>query len=251
LRCISNAQDEIANEKEQTIMDRMLVVVFDTENEAYEGKKALIHLDNEGSISVYAYAVLVKNADGTTSVRQGDDPGPIGTLIGTSVGSLIGLLGGPVGMAVGAAAGLGGGMVADIHNARVGDDFLEDVRKELSPGKVAVVAEIDEDWTTPVDTRMEAIGGTVFRRSLSDVTNTVNDEEVAAMKADLAQMKAEHAKAHANRKAKLQEKINELDSKIQARLEKAKQRRQAAERQAKAKVEILKAKAEAAKAKVS
>jgi hypothetical protein len=31
-------------------MDRMLVVVFDTEPKAYEGKKALIQLENEGSI---------------------------------------------------------------------------------------------------------------------------------------------------------------------------------------------------------
>ena len=80
-------------------MDRMLVVVFDNEVKAYEGRKALLQLDNEGSISVYAYAVLAKRADGTASVKQGDDSGPIGTLFGTSFGSLIGLLGGPVGFA--------------------------------------------------------------------------------------------------------------------------------------------------------
>jgi len=232
-------------------MDRMLVVVFDTESKAYEGKKALLQLDSEGSIGVYAYAVLAKHADGTATVKQGDDPGPIGTLLGTSLGSLIGLLGGPAGVAIGATAGFGGGMFADLHNARIGEDFLDDVTKVLSANKVAVVAEVDEDWITPVDTRMEAIGGTVYRRALSEVTDTVNDEEVAAMKADLAQLKAEHAKASADRKAKIREKINELDSKIQARLEKAKERRQAAERQAQAKIQVLKAKAAAAKAKAS
>ncbi len=46
-------------------MDRMLVVVFDNESKAYDGKKALLQLDGEGSISVYAYAVLAKHADGT------------------------------------------------------------------------------------------------------------------------------------------------------------------------------------------
>ena len=56
-------------------MDRMLVVVFDNENKAYEGQQALLQLDDEGSISVYAYAVLKKNADGTATVKQGDDPG--------------------------------------------------------------------------------------------------------------------------------------------------------------------------------
>ena len=230
-------------------MDRMLVVVFDTEPKAYEGKKALMQLDGEGSIVVYAYAVVGRNADGTTTVRQSDDPGPLGTLLGTPLGALIGLLGGPVGAAIGAAAGLAVGGTIDIDNARVGYDFIDDVKQQLQPGKFAVVAEIQEDWTTPVDIRMEAIGGKVIRRALSEVKQTLEDEDVAAMKADMAQMKAEQAKANADRKAKLNEKINQLDSKIQAQLEKSKQQRKAAEAQAKAKVEVLKAKAATLKAK--
>jgi len=232
-------------------MDRMLVVVFDNESKAYEGKKALLQLDGEGSISVYAYAVLAKHADGTATVKQGDDSGPIGTLLGTSFGSLIGLLGGPVGLAIGATAGVAAGGAADLYNAGIGEDFIDDVTKVLTANKVAMVAEIEEDWTTPVDTRMEAIGGRVFRRALADVEHTIHEENVAAMKADLAQMKAEHAKAHADRKAKLEEKVNQLDSKIQAQLQKAKERREATERQAQAKVRVLKEKAAVAKAKAS
>jgi len=232
-------------------MDRMLVVVFDTEPKAYEGKKVLLQLEGEGSIVVYAYAVVGRNADGSTVVRQSDDPGPLGTLVGTSVGALIGLLGGPIGAAIGAAAGVAVGGTVDINEARVGYDFIDDVKQQLQPNKFAVVAEIQEDWTTPVDTRMEAIGGMVIRRALSEAKQTVDDEDVAAMKADMAQMKAERAKAHADRKAKLQEKINQLDSKIQAQLEKFKQRRKAAEAQAKAKVEVLKTKAAALKAKAT
>jgi uncharacterized membrane protein len=232
-------------------MDRMLVVVFDSENKAYEGKKALSQLENEGNIVVYAYAVIGKNPDGTTTLKQGDDQGPLGTLVGTSLGSLIGLLGGPVGLAIGATAGLFSGSLADLNNARVGEDFIDDVRQELQSNKFAVVAEIQEDWTTPVDSRMEAIGGKVYRRAVSEVKQTIHDEDIAAMKADIAQMKAEQAKAHADLKGKLQKKINQLDSRIQARLEKAKQQRQAVERQAKAKVEILKAKAAVLKAKAA
>ena len=227
-------------------MDRMLVVVFDNETGAYEGKKALVQLDDEGSISVYGYAVITKNADGTASIKQGDDAGPLGTLVGTSLGSLIGLLGGPAGVAIGAAAGMGAGSAADIDNARVGDDFITDVTKQLLPNRVAVVAEIEEDWTTPVDTRMEAIGGTVYRRAVSDVTHQVNQEDVSAMKADMAQLKAEHAQARADRKAKLETKINQLDSKIQAQLQNAKEKHQAAEREAQAKAQILKSKAASA-----
>src|SRR5262249_40100352 len=136
-------------------MDRMLVVVFDSESKAYDGKKALLDLDREGSISVYGYAILAKSADGTTTVKQGDDVGPLGTLPGTAVGSLVGLLGGPVGVAVGAASGLGAGAAMDLHNARISSDFVDDVSKMLLSKKVAVVAEVEEDWITPVDTRME------------------------------------------------------------------------------------------------
>jgi uncharacterized membrane protein len=232
-------------------MDRMLVVVFDNDIKAYEGKNALLQLDAEGSISVYAYAVLEKHPDGTATVKQGDDSGPVSTLLGTSFGSLIGLLGGPVGVAIGAAAGFAAGAAADLNDARIGEDFIEDVTKVLLPNRFAVVAEIDEDWTAPVDTRMEVIGGSIFRRALSDVKQTIDEENVAAMKADVAQMKAEYAKAHADRKAKLLEKINQLDSKIQVHLQKAKDRREALEREAQAKVQVLKAKAAAARAKAS
>jgi len=232
-------------------MDRMLVVVFDNESKAYEGKKALLQLDGEGSIGVYGYAVLAKNAAGSASVKQGDDVGPIGSLLGTSLGSLIGVLAGPAGLAVGASAGLLAGGAFDVSNAGIGSDFIDDVAKVLLPNRVAVIAEIDEEWTTPVDTRMEAIGGTVFRRALSEVKETIHDENVAAMKADVAELKAEHAKAQVDRKTKLQEKINQLDSRIQAQLQKAKERREAAQRKAQAKVQTLKAKAEEVRARAS
>jgi len=232
-------------------MDRMLAAVFDSEWKAYEADKALRQLDDDGSIIVYEHAVVVKNPDGTTTVREGEGFTPYRTLVGTLLGSFIGLLGGPAGLAIGAAAGFVGGATIDLDKVRIGNDFIDDVAQALLPNKVAVVADIEEDLTTPVDTRMETIGGTVFRRALSEAKHTIHEEHIAAIKADLAQMKAEHAAAHAERKAKLQEKINQLDSKLQAQLQKAKERREAAEREAQAKAELLKAKAAAAKAKAA
>jgi len=229
-------------------MDRMLVVIFDAESKAYEAKEALHELDKEDVITVFDQAVVARNADGSASVRPGDDLAPVRTLAGTVLGALVGLLGGPVGAGVGAAAGLAAGAAMDVSNAQICEDFVEDAREKLTPEKFAVVAEISEDSTTPVDTRMEALGGTVYRRALKEVKRTFHDDNVAAMKADRAQLTAERAKAHADRKAKLQEKINELDSKIEARLERAKQRREAAEAQEKAKAAFLQARAAVMKA---
>ena len=160
-----------------------------------------------------------------------------------SLGSLIGLLGGPIGVGIGAATGSLAAITADLDNARVGADFVDEVSKQLTPGKFALVAEIDEEWTPWVNLRMEELGGVVYRRALSEVKRAVNEEEIAALKADLAQMKAEHAQANANHKAKLLERINQLDTKIQQQLQKAKERHEIAEAKAQAKVNVLEAKA--------
>lgn len=228
-------------------MDTMLVVVFDTEAKAIEGRNALLELDGEGSINLFEHAIVTKRTDGTTAVKLADERGPLGTLAGTELGALIGLIAGPVGLATGAVVGLLAGSASDINKARINDDFVDDFTKQLQPGRFALVAEIDEGSTTSVDIRMAGIGGPLFRSSLSDVKHALHEEHVAAMQADLAEMKAEMAQARADRRVKLQEKINKLDSNIQEQLQKAKERRQAAERRDQAKAQTLKTETSALK----
>jgi len=228
-------------------MQRMLVVVFENESKAHEGAKTLRQLDIENHLTVYRHAIVVKNPDSTIKLREIDDRGPFGLLIGTALGTLLGALGGLAGIGIGGTLGLVAGGAADMHNGWVAEDFVDDVANALQPSRAAVVAEIEEDSTFPVDTAMEAIGGTILRRALSEVKHTIDDEHTAAIKADLAQMKAEHAQAHTERKLKLQEKINQLESRLQTQLQKVKERREAAEREARAKVELLEKKAAAAK----
>lgn len=232
-------------------MDRMLVVVFDTEAKAIDGKNELLQLDDEGLITVYDHAIIGRNAEGTTTVKKTDDTGPLGTLAGAVLGSLIGLLSGPMGLAVGAVVGSLAGSTVDLHKTMIGEDFVADVTKELKPDRFAVVAEIQEDSTTLVDTRMASIGGIVFRCALSDVEHALHQEHVATMQTHLAQLKARQAQAHAQRKAKLEEKINQLDSKIQEQLRQANERREEAELAEKAKAEALQKKAEAEEAKAA
>ncbi len=227
-------------------MERMLVVVFDNEKMAYEGESALVQLEREGLLTIYERAVIVKHAEGTVSLRQVEPDGPVGSLAGTAVGGLVGLLGGPVGAAIGAASGLALGALYDVDSARVGGDFLDDVSRSLTPNKVAVVAEVEEEWTTPVDTRMAALGGTVLRRALWDVQKSVREAEIAAMKADLKQLKSEISQAEADRRAKLQKRVDQLQAKVDAQLEKARQQHEARELRRKAKRDALKKNAVAA-----
>lgn len=202
-------------------MERMLVVVFDDETKAYQGKSALRQLELERNVTIHAGAVVVKNPDGTTTVKQYDEVEPVGTVVGSSVGGLIGLLGGPVGVAIGAVSGLTVGAISDYGSARVRDDFVEEVSNALTPNKVAVIAQIEEEWTTPVDTRMEALGGTVIRRALSDVREQLQNQEAAALKAEVTELKQEIASSNAERRAKLQENIARLEQRIDEQQKKA------------------------------
>ena len=225
-------------------MENMLVVVFENELKACEGSSAIADLESEGSISVHAKALITKNEDGTVTIKQKGDDFPLRTVGGTAVGALIGLLGGPIGLALGAVAGTIGGRVWDMNRAGVNADFLKDVSARLTPGKWAIVSDVSEDWiTTPLDTRLEAIGGTVFRVARENVEHEQYEKDVAAIKADIAQLKAEQAKSRANQKVKLQSKIDNLNEKLRTKLETAKLRSMEQKKETKAKLDVLEKKA--------
>jgi len=57
----------------------------------------------------------------------------------------------------------------DIRRARVDSYFLTGVFNTLERGKAALVADIDEDFTDPIDARMHALGGVVVRRERIEV----------------------------------------------------------------------------------
>jgi uncharacterized membrane protein len=224
-------------------MERMIVVVFDNETKAYEASRALSQLDAEGSVAIHAESVISKKPDGAVTVKQADGDFPIRTLAGTAIGSLIGLLGGPVGVAVGAGAGAMAGGFGDLYVAGVDADFLDEVSTILTPGKYAVVADISEEWVTPLDTRMEALNGVVLRTTRSAFEQEQSAREEAVLRADIGHMKAEHARASADRKAKIQSKIDQLNAKLQKKLDQATQRSEHMKLETEAKVDALKKKA--------
>ncbi len=227
--------------------DKMIVVIFDNEKNAYEGAKALKDLHTEGSITLYASAVIAKDATGKVSVKQMTDQGPMGTGLGLVTGTLIGLLGGPVGVAVGAGAGALGGMLHDFAKVGVGEDFLEEVAQQMTPGKVAVVAEVQEEWVMPLDTRMEVAGGVVIRRMRGEVLDSQIERDAAALKTEIANLKAEHALARQESKAKLEAKINAANARLRETRDRAKAAAEAMEKEMEAKVKALKEQVDKAK----
>ena len=59
-------------------------------------------------------------------------------------------------------------------------EFVDEVSRNLTPGKSALVAEVDEYWTIPLGLRMEALGGIVVRQWRLDVEQDLIHNEIRA-----------------------------------------------------------------------
>jgi uncharacterized membrane protein len=185
-------------------MSKYVVVVFPNESSAYEGMTAFKSLHFEGSLSLYGTAVIAKDNEGNATIKDEQDNGPVGTAVGMLTGAMVGALAGPAGMALGVASGGLLGSLVDVNDVGVGLDFLQLVGDKMDAGTAAVVSEVDEYWTAPLDTRMEALGGQVFRRTRTDFEDEQFVQEVQAWNDELDALEAEMQASSDEMKAKLE-----------------------------------------------
>jgi uncharacterized membrane protein len=220
-------------------MDKMLVAIFDSGSKAYEGARILQELDADGSLTLFAFAVIEKDAGGTVTIEQSAEEGPVATAAGFLAGGLIGGVAGPAGVAVGGAAGSLAGTLYDIAQLGVSEDFLAEVGRSLQPGKSAVVAEVEEEWVTPADSRLEAAGALVLRRARGELVHAHIDRDIAALEAEIADLRAESRNASGAARARLQSNIAAGNAQLQALQERAKAASDAARSELDAKLKRL------------
>ena len=202
-------------------MNKMIVTVFNTEEDAYQGLDSLGELDKKRDIALYATAVVVKDITGKVHVRQAAPKGPIGISVGMLTGAMVGLLAGPVG-AVGVSAAMGmsagglTGLLFDMGSAGVSADFLDEISEVLIPGKSAVIAEVDEEWVTPVDSKMDQFGGIVFRRARSEVIEDQLSDESAAFHEEVNEIRDELKDGNARTKAAAGKTLQSIQKRLKA-----------------------------------
>jgi uncharacterized membrane protein len=124
-------------------MMQLVVIGFDTATEARDVLKTLRDLERQGQIAFEDTAVVSRDPDGTTHVQNEvsgttDTGAVVGGLIGTFVGALLFPV---VGLVLGAAAGAAIGASLDTG---VSGKFIEDVKKQLEPGKSALFIVVRE-----------------------------------------------------------------------------------------------------------
>jgi uncharacterized membrane protein len=204
------------------IMDRLIVAVFETEVSSYGGLRALRQLDEEGTISIYAIAVITKSETGFISLKQAADQGAIGTAVGLLTGSLVGML---------------AGVTHDLGRVGIEEGFLAEVGRALPPGGVAVVTEASEEFINPVDERLGAFDGIVFRRMRGEIIEQQLRRDAVALKAELDILRSE-----AQTRAELAEKIEQVKGKLRETLGRVKQEIEDAKQESEVKVKALEAK---------
>jgi uncharacterized membrane protein len=200
-------------------MQKLIVIIFDGRSKARAGLKALRDLDRDGELSLFEVALAVRGPNGRVRVIENpDDVNFPAVGVGSLTGSVLGALGGPIGIVAGAAAGALIGFIINLERAGVTDDFVNDVSMAMAPGKFAVVADVLEDSTTPLDERMEPLGGVVFRRTRSQVRSIHHDRDVAAHRAEMERLKAERAQAKGEHLDKIDAALDRLGKKLERAL---------------------------------
>jgi uncharacterized membrane protein len=218
-------------------MNKVIFVGFDTEQKAYEGNRALHDMHREGTLTLYNDAVVVKDPSGKVAVRRAPDAEPVGALGGMLTGGLIGLLGGPIGAAVGLGTGTLIGAAFDLTKEGIDRDFVEDAGVRLEPGKAAVIAEIDEQWQAPLDTRMDGLGGKLVRRTQTQIEDAYLEREIETAQKELAVLESETL---AEVTAAQTEKARKRAEKLQAKIDAAKRKVQDKEDELAHKLEAVK-----------
>lgn len=119
---------------------------------------------------IHDAAVLVKDQDGQTSIKETGDVGARqGRLLGAIGGGLVGLLAGPVGAIVGALAGAGaGGLAAKRIDMGFSDKFLKNLEQYLQPGTSALIVLVEFESAQQLAEALADREGVLLRQTLTD-----------------------------------------------------------------------------------
>jgi uncharacterized membrane protein len=162
----------------------LIVVTFEDDNDAYAALTQLEELDSQHDLEIEEAAVVLRGEDGRVIAKQRRESMFLQTARGGGlIGLLIGIIGGPLGILIGGGWGLLVGTLVDIHDLHQAESALGAISSSVSVGHTALMAVVLEESPEAIDAAMTRLGGTVLRRSASDV-----EAEIAA--AEKAQRKA-------------------------------------------------------------
>ncbi len=117
-------------------MSQLVVLGFDTQEQALDALKSLRRLEADGRIAFEDTAVVTHSLDGKFQVKnEASSTTETGAVVGAILGGFVTFVFPLAGIAIGALAGAG---VGAAMGRGVSGDFVKDVKEELPPGKSAL-----------------------------------------------------------------------------------------------------------------
>ena len=145
-------------------MENIVIATFNNSDAALQGLKKLEQLDDAGKLSVRTADVVERRPDGTWKVLKKIQNPAIGAAnSGGLTGALISGMAGPLGMLLGSDAGSMAGAVNDGIDYHGRELVHEAIIRYVPPGKTALIGDVEEPVTEPLDAAMENLGARTRR----------------------------------------------------------------------------------------
>jgi uncharacterized membrane protein len=147
------------------MMSQLVVITFDNPDDAGNALKSLRQIEKSGRLKLVDTAVIVKDAEGKTHVKNEVSSG-------TETGAVIGGILGPflffafplAGIAIGAGAGA---LIGKVFDTGVDQKFVKDVQAALEPNHSALFVVGDAGDRNAVLAALRPYKGEVYQTTLS------------------------------------------------------------------------------------
>lgn len=156
-------------------MENIVVATFDQTDAALQGLREIQKLDDAGKLRLRSATVVERRTDGTWRTADDDEKAAFGASVaGGLLGTLVGVLAGPLGMLLGGAAGLMAGEVIDISEDEARELIHEQMIRRVPPGTTALVGDVEEPVSHPLDDALGKLGAHVMRWPRAEVQAEIN-----------------------------------------------------------------------------
>jgi uncharacterized membrane protein len=145
-------------------MNQLIVIAFDHFGDARNSMSGLRRLEREGRIHFEDTAIVERDPDGTTHVKN-EVSGTTETAaaIGAVIGGLLTFVFPPAGIAIGAALGAA---VGSAMGTGVSPDFVDQVKTTLRPGRSALFLVVKDSDADAVMAALREYKGDVIQTTL-------------------------------------------------------------------------------------
>jgi len=147
----------------------LLAYVFDDPLKADEALDQIKQLQRSKSLKILSAAVVVKEQDGKTSVKEvGDMSAGGGAKRGALIGGALAVLG-PVGIIAGVVGGaVVGGVAAKVSDSGFKNKFLALAQERIKPGTSGLLVVVEHDWVNSLADVLSGLPGVMVQTTLTD-----------------------------------------------------------------------------------